>query len=88
MRDFQLYRVPMNWAQKLPRPVVLKDGRSLDTLLDARDLIAAFPLPRQRDALWETAADLLYDAAHKSDDAAVRAFAVQLRLALNAEKLI
>jgi hypothetical protein len=53
----------MTWSRKLIPPLVLKDGRVLETLSDARDAILGLPEGRQREPYWQHAASLLLYAA-------------------------
>jgi hypothetical protein len=78
----------MTWISKFPRPVVLKDGRKIASLIQARDLIAALPPLHLKNAHWEYATDLVYDAARISDDASINMAHGQLLRALKAEGLI
>jgi hypothetical protein len=74
----------MSWSRPLPKSIVLKDGRELKTLADARALILALPEGHQADSLWGHAAELL-TAAAQSKPTFVNQFSVQLKRALKAE---
>jgi hypothetical protein len=54
---------PMAWTRKLTPPLVLKDGRALKTLADARDMILGLLEGQQRTLYWQHAAGLLLYAA-------------------------
>src|ERR1700689_5554560 len=54
------------WSKKFWKPIVLRDGRELATLADARDLMLALPERHQSRPLWQYAAELLIDAAERS----------------------
>jgi hypothetical protein len=71
----------------LSPPLVLKDGRELTTLFDARDFILSLPTDRQREPHWISAGDFLLEAAYGDEEAAVRA-RTQLSRALCAEGLL
>jgi hypothetical protein len=78
----------MAWISKFQRPIVLKDGRRILSLIQARDLIASLPPLHLKNAHWEYATDLVYDAARISDDASINIAHGQLLRALKAERLI
>jgi hypothetical protein len=59
----------MTWSRKLIPPLVLKDGRVLETLSDARDMILGLLEGQQRAPYWQHAADLLLYAAKNDKDA-------------------
>jgi hypothetical protein len=58
----------MTWTSKFPKPIVLKDGRKIISLIQARDLIALIPSLHRKNAHWEYATDLVYDAARSGDE--------------------
>ena len=74
------------WSRRLPKSIVLRDGREIKTLADARAFIFALPERRQASRRWEYASRLL--AAAKDDVYFVKQFAAQLKRALKAEGLI
>jgi hypothetical protein len=78
----------MKWASRFPKPIVLKDGRMITSLIQARDLIVVIPLHHLRNAYWEYATDLIYDAARSGDDLPVRQAYEQFIRALKAEGLL
>ncbi|HXW21034.1 MAG TPA: hypothetical protein VEK35_11070 [Roseiarcus sp.] len=53
----------MAWSRKFSPPVLLKDGRELKTLSDARDMILRLPEGQQRAPYWLHAGELLLYAA-------------------------
>jgi hypothetical protein len=63
----------MAWSQKLTPPLVLKDGRLLETLSDARDMILGLAEGRQRAPYWQHGADLLPRTARTDSWAAADA---------------
>ena len=74
------------WSAPLWRPIKLKDGRTLNTLGDARALILSLPELHQRNGHWQYAAELLLIASaskNRSDDALA-----QMLRALKAEGLL
>ena len=76
----------MRWTSKLPKPIVLKDGRTIASLIQARDFLGTIPALHLKNAHWEYSSDLLYDAAH-NDDVVGTAYDQFLR-ALRAEGLL
>jgi hypothetical protein len=40
----------MKWTSKFSRPIVLNDGRTIGSLIQARDLIVLIPSPHLRNA--------------------------------------
>jgi hypothetical protein len=77
----------MTWSRKLIPPLVLKDGRVLETLSDAREMILGLAEGRQCAPYWQHAAELLLYAAEIEKEAIddVRA---QLNRALYSDGLI
>jgi hypothetical protein len=61
----------MRWARKLLPPIMLRDGRRLSTLYDAKNLIGSLPEERRNAPSWQYAEALLVDAAEsgKMEDA-------------------
>jgi hypothetical protein len=59
----------MAWSRKLIPPVVLKDGRELKTLSDAREMILGLVEGQQRAPHWQHAAELLLYAAENEKEA-------------------
>ena len=53
----------MAWTRKLPAPINLKDGRTIATLADARDVMLSLPGIDQRSEHWLYAGALLPEAA-------------------------
>jgi len=78
----------MKWTYRFPKPIVLEDGRKITSLIQVRDLIVLIPLPHLRNAHWEYATDLIYDAARNGDDIAVSLAYEQLLRALKVEGLL
>jgi hypothetical protein len=55
----------MAWSRKLPTRLHLNDGRTLTTLADARDLVLHLPKADQAYPHWQSAGDLLLQAAYR-----------------------
>jgi hypothetical protein len=51
------------WNVRLARPVHLEDGRTINTLSDAREIILGLPEEDQRRPQWQAVAGLLLSAA-------------------------
>ena len=77
----------MGWSRKLSPPLVLRDGRVLQALSDAREMILGLPEGQQRAAYWLHAGELLLYAA-ENDRAAVDDARMQLSRALHRDGLI
>jgi hypothetical protein len=82
------YSSQMKWTAKFSRPITLKDGRSISSLIQARDLVALIPAAHLRNAHWEYAADLIYDAARHGDTNTIGQAYEQFLRALKAEGLL
>jgi hypothetical protein len=74
----------MTWSRKLAKPIALKDGRTIATLGEAREMMLSLPPIHRRGAVWQYAGELLAEGA---DDSLADAEA-QLERALKAEGLI
>jgi hypothetical protein len=59
----------MAWTRKLTQPLVLKDGRELKTISDAREMILGLLEGQQRAPYWRHAAELLLYAAENKKEA-------------------
>jgi hypothetical protein len=53
----------MPWSRKLAKPIVLKDGRTIATLGQAREMMLSLSPVRRRAEMWRYTADLLSEAA-------------------------
>jgi hypothetical protein len=53
----------MPWSRKLAEPIALKDGRTIATLGDAREMMLSIPPNHRQDAVWRYHAELLDEAA-------------------------
>ena len=56
-------RNPGGWSAPLSRPLILRDGKTLQTLADARAFVLALPAAYQERNAWQSAAELLMAAA-------------------------
>jgi hypothetical protein len=57
----------MSWDKRLDRPVVLPDGKTLQTLDDARQYILALSKSEHETTAWQVAIEALLIAAEKRD---------------------
>jgi hypothetical protein len=78
------YRI--RWTRKFAKPIVLKDGRTIATLGQARELILALPERTQLRPYWQYAGELLLDAAEQGVD--FTDAGAQVRGALSAEGML
>ena len=74
-------------TRKLIPPLVLKDGRVLETLSDVRELMISLPEPHLRNGHWVYAGQLLMAAA-TDKGLSMHDVEQQLSIALKAEGLI
>jgi hypothetical protein len=54
---------PMPWSTKFLEPIVLKDGRAIATLDEARALMLSLPRQRQVRPYWQYLAELMLAVA-------------------------
>jgi hypothetical protein len=76
----------MPWTRKFPAPIVLKDGRVILTLNDARVVMRSLPGKSQSSDVWFYAGGLMREAATAGGP--IRETAAQLRRALSDEGLL
>jgi hypothetical protein len=76
----------MPWTREFAAPIILKDGRSLVSLADARALIRSLPGRQRRNEQLLYAGGLITEAA--SGRGVLHEATIQLRRALRAEGLI
>jgi hypothetical protein len=57
----------VSWDKRLDRPVVLPDGKILQTLDDARRHIIGLPKSEHETTAWQVAIEALLIAAEKRD---------------------
>jgi hypothetical protein len=77
----------MSWSRPLPKTMVLKDGRELKTLADARRLILSLPKQQQDATSWQFVSELL-TAASRGDRRYMKEFVDQLKRVLAADALL
>jgi hypothetical protein len=53
----------MPWSRKLAIAITLKDGRTIATLSQAREIMLSLPIDHRRGEMWRYTADLLGEAA-------------------------
>jgi hypothetical protein len=80
------YAVPMSWSFKIAPPIILKDGRKLETLADARAFILALPGRQSESSHLKLAVQMLDEASR--DWMLVWETGEQISDALKAEGLI
>jgi len=78
----------MPWTSKFKTPLALKDGRTIETLADARAVILSLPKYSQRRAYWGYAATLLMAAAQGGKREAIEDAYWQPMRALKADRMI
>jgi hypothetical protein len=83
----KMLRGAMPWSHKLTKPIVLKDGRTIATLGQAREMMLSIPIDRRRGEMWRYIAELLNEAARDSTASAHVETEAQLIRALKAEGL-
>jgi hypothetical protein len=76
----------MPWTRKLSVPIVLKDGRTIVTLNDARVVMRSLPTQTQNNDVWLYTDGLLLEAA--TSDGPMGITIANLRRALKAVGLI
>jgi hypothetical protein len=76
----------MTWARKLSKPIALKDGRTIATLAEAREMMLSLPPIHRRGPVWRFAAEVLNEAA--TDRTSVSDAEAKFTRALQAEGLI
>jgi hypothetical protein len=77
----------VSWEKKLPRPIVLTDGRKLATLQDAGNLVLTFK-GMIKDAPLEHAIELLIAAAESGKRKDVAAAAHQVTIVLRMRQMM
>lgn len=78
----------MGSAERFSKPIVLKDGREIDTLVGAFDIIAGLPEASRSHADWQFAFDLLLGMSIHADLDVVNLARAQLAWALKVEGLV
>jgi hypothetical protein len=59
----RLKRKSENWRQKLPRPIVIRNGKTLRTIGDCRDYVLSLDDRDHNTPHWQHAAKLMLEAA-------------------------
>jgi uncharacterized protein HemY len=75
------------WKQTF-KPIVLKDGRTIRSLEEARSLMLTLPQLHQQNAHWQYASELLISAADRNEKYSTMDARAQLSRALTAEGLL
>lgn len=65
----------MPWTTKLTNPITLKDGRTLETLNQTREMMLSLPRSLREMFLWRQIARTLDDAAYERAAVGVADFA-------------
>jgi hypothetical protein len=76
----------MPWSRQLSAPIVLKDGRVIATLNDARVIMRSLPARSQSSDVWLYAGGLMLEAATSA--APIGETADQLRRTLRSDGLL
>jgi hypothetical protein len=78
----------MFWSRKLAIPIKLKDGRTIATLSQAREVMLSLPIAHRHGEMWRCTADLLSEAAAYNSYLPHTDAEAQFMRALKAEGLI
>ena len=70
----------MSWSRKISKPLYTMDGKTLETLSDARAYAVALPEDHRSRQHWQRAAQLMLDAT--VDASSIPAASKQIELAL------
>jgi hypothetical protein len=54
----------MSWSRPLTTPIVLKDGRTVTTFAEVRELMVSIPPRYRQGAVWRYVGELLSEAAN------------------------
>jgi hypothetical protein len=76
----------MLWSRQFKPPIILTDGRKLETLTQARELMLSLPAFRRHEIVWSLVAKRLDEAA--SDNVAVSELQEMLLRGLKAAGLL
>jgi hypothetical protein len=74
-----------DWDRALARPLVLRVGTVLSTLLEASDFVLALPEDVYRQPAWQRVAGLLTEAVESGRDSDIEEATLQLERALAIE---
>jgi hypothetical protein len=78
----------MAWSYTFLTQIVLKDGRTISSLMQARAVMVELPAFRQTNSDWRYAGELVFEVSRHGDESALREAHAQMLLALQAEGLI
>lgn len=78
----------MAWTRRLPISLYLNDGRTLTTLAQARDLLLDLPQLDQASPHWQSAGELLLQAAYRGRQAPIFDVSKQFSRALHIDGLL
>ena len=78
----------MKWTYKFETPIMLKDGRSIVSLVHARDLLIDLPALRAERPHWQQTTDRLFEAARTGRPDTIAWAYTQLMLALKTDGLV
>jgi hypothetical protein len=78
----------MPWFRKFATPITLKDGRTIATLSQAREMMLSLPMAHRRGDMWRYTAGLLNEAAADKSYVAHTEAQAQFMRSLKAEGLI
>ena len=81
-------RFAMGSAERFSKPITLKDGREIDTLAGAFDIIAGLPEASRNHADWQFAFDLLRKMSGHARPDVVNLARTQLAWALKSEGMV
>jgi hypothetical protein len=76
----------MPWSRNLTTPITLKDGRTIATLSEAREMMLSLSPSQRRLAVWRFTSLMLADVA--IDDARLEEAELLLTRALKVERLL
>jgi hypothetical protein len=76
----------MPWRKQLPKPITLNDGRVLETLLDARDVLSEADADKSPSTL--RALELLLEASESGDPVAIQVAINHVAVVLGQRKLL
>jgi hypothetical protein len=78
----------MPWSYTFLTQIVLKDGRTISSLMQARAMMIELPVFRQTNSDWRYTAELVFEASRCGDEIALRDAHAQMLSALEAEGLL
>jgi hypothetical protein len=78
----------MSWSRQFSAPITLKDGRTIATLGQAREMMFSLPPANRRESTWRAAAAQLSEAAANNSYSKPVDAETQLKVALKIEGLL